>query len=187
MPFQISLRIGTDKELSGVDVSGTEMHPITDSELAKFGLTDSVLKEAATLYSTTQLRQPLQGYWLKDPTPGGRFGGSNLFAKEGWTPASVTVTALNATIVSLETEPEIISQKTLANDSDVGSCVRGEHRDSEEDTASKSWSQGECDHISETIDVSVKVFGIGADTSTSFGFSSKWGEGGETTHSHTVS
>ncbi|KAI5639632.1 spherulin-2A-like [Phthorimaea operculella] len=173
--IHINIKTGTDESIANVTVLGSSVEIIPDGERSAWKLNDRQLKDAVEAYSG---KRPTHAY-LKSPTPWG-----DLYQTYGWPQVQRTLVPINARILGIHNEPVIIATQDFINNSSAEATFTATITQNKEDTVSTTWTKGGNLEVGQEIHYSIEL-GVGeAGGSTTFSFSSSWGE--ETSKSQTV-
>eukprot|EP00731_Ephydatia_muelleri_P024438 Em0016g709a len=147
--LNVQIKAGTTPQASSISVTGTISHVITDSERQLFGIADAPLKNAVGKYFG---KNPNDAY-VRSPTPW-----NDLYKTYGWQQVTTVLTVTSATIIGVSSQPSIVDQKTLTNNSPYSATFNAAIQDSVTNT--------------------VGFLGTGGGGETKFGFSAQFGSGG---------
>ena len=142
---------------------------ITDSERQLFGITDAPLKNAVGRYFG---KNPNDAY-VRSPTPW-----NDLYKTYGWDQVTTVLTVTSATITGVTSQPSIVAQKSLINNSPYNANFNAAIQDSVTNTVDTTWSQTFGFNFEQTFKYEVGFLGTGGGGETKFGFSAQFGSGG---------
>lgn len=177
MGIEINITAGKDEKSSSVTATGSVQHVITDNERTTFKLDDSQLKSAVEKYFG---KKPNDAY-LHSPTPW-----NDLYKTYHWEQVQTFLQVQSASIVGLSSEPVIIAEKELKNDSSKKATFNAGISDQVNDTTTTTWSQTNSIEIGQKFTYNVSFLGAGGGGETSLSYTGTWGEGGSQSKSITV-
>lgn len=160
---------GDDGTPSSASAFGSEIHVISDTEIATFGLGEVSLKQAVGAYKG---REPNDAF-LRSPTPW-----DDLYTTYDWQQVTTTIQPVSAEVIEKTIEPVIVSTTPFNNTSSQTATFDVSARQEVRNTVTSSWEQSGSVTFGQTIKYEVKFEGIGVGGSTSLSFESGWGEGG---------
>ncbi|KAL0810577.1 hypothetical protein ABMA28_010695 [Loxostege sticticalis] len=176
-----------DIELSGkfdpqnpnlqVYFSGNDVAVVSDDERSTFKIGDSNLKDSIRAYFG---KRPDDAY-LRSPTPWG-----DLYQSYGWPQVTRTLIPRSAKILAISSQPQIVMRQVFENNSTKPATFNVGISQSVQNTVSSSWSKGGDLTIGQEISYGVDIEGIVGGGSTSFSYTSSWGENTEKSQSVTV-
>ena len=175
--IDISLVAGQDASSSSIQVTGSDIHVITDDERSTYGLNDANVKSAVEKYFG---KKPDDAY-LHSVTPW-----NDLYKTYGWKQVTVTFKSTKAQILSLSSQPIILANKTLENDSKHKATFRADITDSVTNTVQNGWSTTEQIKIGQKFSYKVGFLGTGAGGETSLEYTQSFGQSGSQSKSTTV-
>eukprot|EP00731_Ephydatia_muelleri_P024440 Em0016g711a len=175
--LNVQIKAGTTPQASSISVTGTISHVITDSERQLFGIADAPLKNAVGKYFG---KNPNDAY-VRSPTPW-----NDLYKTYGWQQVTTVLTVTSATIIGVSSQPSIVDQKTLTNNSPYSATFNAAIQDSVTSTVETSWSQTFGINFEQTFKYEVGFLGTGGGGETKFGFNAQFGSGGSQSTAITV-
>jgi hypothetical protein len=162
---------------SSVTVTGTNKGIISDTERITFGLSDSQLKDAV---EKSFGKRPDDAF-LKSPTPWG-----DLYLTYGWDQVVTTLTPLSGRILALESQPTIVMTQYFNNNSSHTAEFSAKISQQVENTITSSWTSGGEVTVGQEINYGVNFEVASVGGSTSFAYTSSWGQGVEKSETVTV-
>ncbi|KAL5484306.1 hypothetical protein EMCRGX_G020780 [Ephydatia muelleri] len=111
--------------------------------------------------------------YVRSPTPW-----NDLYKTYGWQQVTTVLTVTSATIIGVSSQPSIVDQKTLTNNSPYSATFNAAIQDSVTNTVGTSWSQTFGISFEQTFKYEVGFLGTGGGGETKFGFSAQFGSGG---------
>lgn len=176
MGIQISIVGGSNGVPSTANATGSDQHIITDKERGTFNVNDASLKAAVAKYFG---KSPNDAY-LHSPTPW-----NDLYKTYGWSQVKTVTVPIKAEILSLNSQPTVLEQRTFKNDSNVKGTFNTSISDEVSNTVETNWSTGGTLEISEAIEVGVN-FIADAKSTTTLSYSQSWGVGGSKSQTTTI-
>ena len=176
MGIEIHVKTGAAGAAS-VSASGSVQHIITDAERNTFGISDGALKGAVGKY----FGQAPDDAFLHSDTPW-----NDLYRTYGWPQVQVVLTVASATVTGITSEPIVVAQSILRNDSDVSGTFSASASESVSDTVSHTWSTSDSVQVSQKFSYEVSFLGTGGKGETSFTYTHNWGESKTETKQVTV-
>lgn len=166
MGIDIHVRTGLDGAAS-VSASGSVQHIITDAERNTFGITDGPLKNAVGKY----FGQAPDDAFLHSDTPW-----NDLYRTYGWPQVQTILTVASATVTGITSEPSIVAQNVLRNDSKVSGTFSASASETVSNTTSNTWSSSDSIQVSQKFSYEVSFLGTGGKGETSMAYTHSWGE-----------
>lgn len=160
---------GSDSVASSASAVGGEVHVISDTERATFGLGDESLKQAVGTYKG---REPNDAF-VRSPTPW-----DDLYTRYSWKQVTTTVQPIRAEVIEQKIEPAIVSTTPFNNTSSQTATFDVSARQEVRNTVTSSWSSSDSVSFGQKIKYKVGFLGTGGEGETSISFESSWGEGG---------
>lgn len=172
----LSVKLGVHEtaEKSTIEVTGFTKGIITDDQRAQFGIENAELKEMVNKYHGGSVND----VFTSDPTPW-----NNLYKTYKWEEVYVLLTAVDAEVIELTSNPVILGAKTLTNHSNVDAEFTTSISESVTESFSSTWNSSLASTLGQ--EVSYGVEGI-AGGKTSFSFTTEFGESETTSHQATV-
>ncbi|MBC7584241.1 MULTISPECIES: hypothetical protein [unclassified Tardiphaga] len=167
MGIEIHVITGLDGQSASVRASGSVQHIITDAERNTFGINDAALKNAVARY----FGQAPDDAFLHSDTPWG-----DLYRTYGWSQVQTVLTVASATVTGITSDPVIVAQNVLRNDSKVPGTFSASASESVSDTTSNTWSSSDSIQVSEKFSYEVSFLGTGGKGETSLAYTHSWGE-----------
>lgn len=155
-PFGVRVKCGATAETTTVEATGDLIRPLAADDYGKYGLSDSILKDAVKAYFQAR---PSQVY-LSDPTPGDQYQANN------WSPVTVRLRPVAARVVSVDAVLTALTEKTLRNNSKKTGSFDASISQDVSETVDTNWSQSVSFAVTQSINYGIKF--IGGDTSVSF-------------------
>ena len=181
MGITVTITAARNQSRCNVNASGSVQYVITDADRNTFGIPDNALKQAIAKYWG---KSPTDAY-VRSPTPWGDL--YTVYAQYGWNQVQTVLSVTDAKVLSITSNPEIINTVKLKNDSSTKGTFTAAIATSVMNTAETNWSETSTIDVTQTIDYSVGVEGIGdIGGSTSFSFSQAFGMGGSQTQTVSV-
>ncbi|KAJ2943205.1 hypothetical protein O0L34_g18918 [Tuta absoluta] len=173
--IHVNLRTGADQNIAEVEILGSSVEILPDGERDVWKLNDGQLKDATAAYSG---RRPDDVY-LKSPTPWG-----DLYRRKNWRQVQRTLVPRNARILGIRSEPVIVTTREFTNNSSAKATFNAGINQAVDETVSSTWNRGGNLQVAQEIYYKVD-FGVGEiGGTTTYAFSSSWGQ--ETSKSQSV-
>ncbi|MFC5724167.1 ETX/MTX2 family pore-forming toxin [Streptomyces gamaensis] len=177
MAVNVDIKAGETAASSRISASGSEYHVISDVERNTFKVTDAPLKSAVERYFG---RRPNDAY-VKSPTPWG-----DLYRTYGWQEVTTNLTVQRAEIIGISSQPVIVANKILRNNSSVPADFDAGISQQVSNTVSSSWSTGGSFTVGQKFTYKVEFLGTGGGGETSLSYTQSWGVSETKTHTVTV-
>jgi hypothetical protein len=162
---------------SSVTVSGTNKGIISDTERLTFGLSDSELKDAIE----KSIGKRPDDAFLKSPTPWG------LYVTYGWHQVATTLIPHSDGILGLSSQPTIVMNQFFNNSMSSHSAEFTAKISQEvKNTIISSWKSGGAVNVGLNINYAVDLKVVSVSGSTSFNYTSSWGQSVEKSQTVTV-
>lgn len=162
--------IGSGNESSSVDVSGTIQHVITPNEIDSFSIGDANLKNAVGINFG---KNPTDA-WLHSPTA----TKEDLYEQYNWEQVQTVLTVVSGTITGIISNPEIVSQQVLENQSEDRGEFKADISQSVSNTLESNWMNSNSIDVSQSISYQFNIAGSEVGGETSLSYSHTWGQGG---------
>jgi hypothetical protein len=175
--IEINVVAAAQQNESSVSVSGRNVAVISDTERNTFKIQDSGLKNAVEKYHG---KRPDDAY-VRSPTPWG-----DLYQTYNWPQVTTTLRPVRGRIVSFQSQPSIIKTQYFENNSSIPGEFNVQISESVANTISTTWTKGGEVSVGQEINYGfdIKVVSVGG--STTFEYTSSWGQSVEKSETITV-
>lgn len=177
MGIEVHIKAGLDEQSSSVSASGSVQHIITDTERSTFGIDDQGLKNAVGKY----FGQAPDDAFLHSETPW-----NDLYRTYGWPQVQTVLVVESATITGITSQPTVVAQNILRNDSKVAATFNAAASESVSNTTTTSWSSTDSVQVGQKFSYEVSFLGTGGKGETSLTYTHSWGQGGSESEQVTV-
>ena len=113
--------------------------------------------------------------FLHDPT---LEGSGDVYADNGWTPVTTTVTLQSATVKTIDFTDAVMTTNRFRNESSVASEFTVGATINAEATTETTWQTTQSLSLTQTVNYGISFFGTGVTGETGFGYEYGWGQGG---------
>ncbi|XP_059047956.1 spherulin-2A-like [Achroia grisella] len=150
-----------------VELSGSNVDIISDTERNTFQLSDNNLKNAVRSYFG---KRPDDAY-VKSPTPWG-----DLYQTYGWPQVARSLAPQRAKVLQVTSNPSIVLTQHFENNSTTSATFKAQIKQEVQNTVTSTWEKGGELTVGQEIEYGfdIKVVSVGG--KTSFSYTSKWGE-----------
>ncbi|KAM3968866.1 LOW QUALITY PROTEIN: U-megalopygitoxin(8)-Mo12-like [Aphomia sociella] len=150
-----------------VELSGSNVGIISDTERNTFQLSDNNLKNAVRSYFGAR---PDDAY-VKSPTPWG-----DLYQTYGWPQVSRSLAPQRAKILQVTSNPSIVLNQTFKNNSTKTATFKAQIKQDVQNTVTSTWEKGGDLTIGQEIEYGFDIKVVSVSGKTSFSYTSKWGD-----------
>lgn len=164
--IEVNIKVGKNVEQSRVELLGSSVELISDTERNTFKLSGSQVTEAAYRYHGGHP----SGVYFRSPTPWG-----DMYSQYGWTPVSRTLVPKSAKIITIHTEPSVVARREFINNSTLKATYNAGISEEVEQTTSNSWSTSGDLTVGQEIEYGIDLGAAEIGGKTSISFSSGWG------------
>lgn len=175
--IDIKIEASDNEAERSVDVSGTNVDIISDTERNTFQLSDNNLKNAIRAYFG---KRPDDAY-VRSPTPWG-----DLYSSYNWPQVSRSLTPQRARILEVSSQPTIVLTQVFKNNSTKTATFKAMIQQQVQNTVSSTWSKGGELTIGQEINYGFDIKVASVTGKTSFSYTSKWGSSVTKTEAVTV-
>ncbi len=179
MPINLEIISGSDVFNTEVLPFGYEEHFITPEEREMFNIgKDSQLKSAVENHFG---ERPEDVHLLPEDYPWGK-----IYNDYNWSPVKASYYVADISILDVQQEKVIISQKEFENKSSIAATYNASITESVANTIESSWNSSNKLSGGFNIKGKFSVLAVETEATTSIGFEHTWGKGGTTRHMTTV-